>query len=150
MSEITIRPALPSEQRALEELMRRASLANDGDREALLAHPEVIALPPEQLEDGLVFVAELGGEVAGFSALLNRDDGEIELDGLFTEPGRWRRGIGRALVEHSAAFARERGATTMHVIANFEARGFYERCGFVETGPYQTQFGPALRMEMSL
>jgi GNAT superfamily N-acetyltransferase len=150
MSTVTVRPALHSEQEALEDIMRRASLANDGDREALLLHPEVIALPLDQLEAGLVFAAELDGETAGFAALLDRDDGEIELDGLFTEPDRWRRGVGRALIQHCAAFARARGATTLHVIANFEARGFYERCGFVETGPFETQFGPALRMELRL
>ena len=54
MSSVTIRPARVDEQPALESLQRRASLANPGDREALLAHPEAIALPVEQLEAGAV------------------------------------------------------------------------------------------------
>lgn len=39
------RPATAGERRQLVELQRRASLANPGDREALLAHPDAIDLP---------------------------------------------------------------------------------------------------------
>ncbi len=47
-SALACRLAVPSEQRLLEDLQRRASLNNAGDREALLAHPDAIALPLEQ------------------------------------------------------------------------------------------------------
>lgn len=55
---ITIRVARVDEVDALEALQRRASLANPGDRDAILAHPEAIVLPPQQIVDGQVFVAE--------------------------------------------------------------------------------------------
>jgi len=47
-SSIIIRTAAVAEQRALEALQLRASLTNDGDREALLANPDAINVPLEQ------------------------------------------------------------------------------------------------------
>jgi GNAT superfamily N-acetyltransferase len=80
-------------------LQWRASLNNPGDRDALLAHPDAINLPVDQIEDGGVFVAEELGSIQGFAAIVPREDGDIELDALFVEPTSWRRGIGRALLE---------------------------------------------------
>ena len=102
MSGITLRFGMPHERAALEDLQRRASLMWDAYRTYLLASPEAIELPLAQLRDGQVRVAELGGQVAGFSALLPRD-GFSELDGLFVEPEFWGRGIGRALIGDALA-----------------------------------------------
>src|SRR5512143_863356 len=102
MRKFTVRPAVATEREALEALQRRASLNNPGDRDALLANPDAIALPIEQLEAGCVFVAERGGGVAGFAAVVPRHDGGAELDALFVEPHLWKRGIGRRLVDHAA------------------------------------------------
>ena len=115
---IKIRVAQTTERDALEALQRRASLSNPNDREALLAHPDAIALPAEQIVAGQAFVAQRGNAVLGFAALELRADGEMELDGLFVEPSCWREGIGRALVEHCCSFAKSRGATALHVVGN--------------------------------
>jgi GNAT superfamily N-acetyltransferase len=135
-----IRRALPEERDALEELQRRASLANESDRPHLEAHPDAIDLPAEQLEQNDVFVAEQAGCLAGFAVLI---DGE--LDGLFVEPELWGRGIGRALVAEAVHEARRKGLS-VGVIANPAALGFYQKCGFSIEGEAQTRFGPALRM----
>jgi GNAT superfamily N-acetyltransferase len=131
-------------------LQRRASLAVDTYREQLLAHPNAISLPAEQIAAGLVLVAELDGETAGFAVVLPRETGEAELDGLFVEPARWRTGVGRRLVEEAAGFAAMLGARRLTVVANPEAVGFYRRCGFVEAGATQTRFGPAPVMARDL
>jgi GNAT superfamily N-acetyltransferase len=68
-----------------------------------------------------------------------------ELDGLFVDPGLWRRGIGAALVDAATHRARRKGLS-LTVIANPGAREFYESCGFSLEGKAQTRFGPALRM----
>ena len=65
--DVSIRLARRDEQTMLESLQRRASLSNPGDRDALLAHPDAIALPVEQIVDGSVFVAERDGAIAGFA-----------------------------------------------------------------------------------
>lgn len=135
-----IRLARAEERQALEDLQRRASLANDTDREALLAHPDAIELPAEQIAREQVFVAEADGDVFGFVALVDGD-----LDGLFVEPQLWGRGIGKALVETAAHEARRQGLSVT-VIANPAALGFYQKCGFAVEGEAQTRFGPAIRM----
>jgi GNAT superfamily N-acetyltransferase len=147
---LSIRDARAAEQRSLTELQLRASLHWDAYREQLLAHPDVVELPLDQIEDGLVRVAELGGEVVGFAVLLRSVQGACELDGLFVEPGHMGAGVGRALVEDSMRIARERGASRIEVVANPEAVGFYERVGFTGATEVPTRFGPARRMHLGV
>ena len=148
--DVFIRPARPDEQTMLESLQRRASLSNPGDRDALLANSDAIALPIEQITAGCVFVAERDGVVAGFAAVVPRPDGGAELDALFVEPHLWKRGIGRRLVDHTAEFARASAASFLHVIGNPHAEGFYVSCGFLVTGTFDTRFGVGLAMRRPL
>ena len=139
-----IRPAVIEEWAALEDLHRRASLQPGPYREQLLAHPEAIALPPEQIERGQIFVAEREGRIAGFAAVVEID-GKAEIDGLFVEPDLWRQGVGSALVTETIQEARRRGLS-LTVVASPEAKEFYEKCGFAVEGEAETRFGPALLM----
>ena len=148
--DISIRLARRNEQTMLESLQRRASLNNPGDRDALLAHPDAIVLPVEQIVACNVFVAERDGAIAGFAAVVPRPDGGAELDALFVEPHLWKHGIGRRLVEHVADVARTRAATFLHVIGNPHAEGFYISCGFCARGTIDTQFGVGLDMRRPL
>jgi GNAT superfamily N-acetyltransferase len=147
---IVIRDARAAEQGALTELQRRASMHWDAYRDQLVAHPDAVELPADQIENGLVRVAELGADVVGFAVLLRPTGGACELDGLFVEPGRMGAGLGRALVEDAMRIARERGATRIEVVANPEAVGFYERLGFTGAKQVQTRFGPARRMRLTV
>lgn len=149
-NQISIRPARSDEQTILESLQRRASLSNPGDRDALLANPDAIALPIEQIAEGCVFVAECDGVVAGFAAVLPRPDGDAELDALFVEPHLWKRGIGRRLVDRMADVARATAASFLHVVGNPHAEGFYTSCGFHVTGTVDTRFGAGLAMRRRL
>jgi GNAT superfamily N-acetyltransferase len=137
-----LRPARADDRSALIALQRRASLAWEEDRAALLAHPEVVDLPLEQILEGQVTVAESGGAAVGFSVVLPEPDGTAELDGLFVEPHAWGRGIGRRLVEAAASA----GPWSLTVVANLRAEGFYRACGFEAVGRAPTRFGPAVRM----
>jgi len=147
--QVTVRPAVGSERKSLEALQWRASLNNPRDREALRANPDAIELPLGQIERGGVFVAEVAEAVVGFAAILPRADGDSELDALFVEPTGWRQGIGRALVERCCEAARAAGSTTLHVIGNPQAEGFYRSCGFDLHGTTQTRFGVGLLMSRS-
>ena len=137
---VTLRLAQPDEHAELEDLQRRASHELEDYREQLLANPDGIHLPPSQIANGQVIVAELHGEIAGFAALVGG-----ELDGLFVEPDLWGGGIGRALIDAAAHEARRKGLA-LTVTANPTARGFYESCGFTFEGERPTRFGPGLRM----
>ena len=147
ISDLTIRPARAGEQRQLEALQRRASLANPGDRDALLAHPDAICIPIDQISEGHVFVAERLGEVLGFASVIPRSDGQAELDALFVEPHTWKHGVGRRLIDHCAAVAKQRAAGLLHVTGNPHAEGFYLACGFRTTGTIDTRFGSGLTMQ---
>lgn len=147
---IVIRPTLASEHHSLEALHWRASLANEGDREALLAQHDAIELPLQQIIQGEVFVAERANMIVGFFNMVPREDGDIELDGLFVEPSYWRQGIGQLLVEYSARKAKKMGAKFLHVIGNPHAEQFYIACGFEMLGSQQMQLGIGLLMRLKL
>ena len=137
---LTLRLARPEELEELEELQRRASLELPEYRDQLLANPDAIHLPPAQIANGQVIVAEIEGEIVGFAAVVGG-----ELDGLFVEPDLWGGGIGSVLVDAATHEARKRGLA-LKVIANPRARRFYENCGFSVEGEEQTRFGPGIRM----
>jgi N-acetylglutamate synthase-like GNAT family acetyltransferase len=149
-SPISFRLAVASEREELEALQLRSSLNNIGDRDALLANPDAIVLPVEQIDSGQVFVAERDNKIVGFAAVLSRADGETELDGLFVEPSIWRHGIGRSLLDRCAEFAIASGSTALHVVGNPHAEGFYAACGFEPIGVEATRFGEGLLMRKKL
>jgi GNAT superfamily N-acetyltransferase len=149
-SSLIVRDARPEERSALEELQRRASLYEPTYRAELLAHPDAIELPVEQIEAGCVRVAERKGAHVGFAVLLAADQGACELDGLFVEPEHWRAGIGRRLIKDATEIARRRGATRIDVIANPDAVDFYLRLGFIPGQSVPTRFGPAPRMRLAV
>ena len=91
-------------------------------------------------------VAEIAGDVVGFSALLPQSAGVWEVDGLFVEPQHWGVGIGRALMIDALDLARRDDVRVLEVTANPNAEGFYSKLGFVGTGTVQTQFGSGIRM----
>jgi ribosomal protein S18 acetylase RimI-like enzyme len=85
------------------------------------------------------FVAEIGGEPAGFAMVDPRGgpDGEGELIAIAVEPGRQRRGVGRALLDRAEMFLRERTARNPRrglwlTVAedNAVARRLFEQCGY--------------------
>jgi N-acetylglutamate synthase-like GNAT family acetyltransferase len=147
---VSIRWAHPSEREALEALQWRASLNNPNDREALLAHPDAIFLPAEQIAAGQVYVAEQAQEIVAFAVLLPRGERAMQLDGLFVEPHFWRQGAGRLLVDYCCRVARKKGAALLHVLGNPHAEAFYRACGFSAAGKEKTRFGTGLLMRKEL
>ncbi len=137
---MVIRPARAGERTALIELQRRSALEHDDTRAALLANPELIDLPVWHLPYTLVAQAKC--RVVGFAVTLPRPDGDVQLDGLFVEPGHWRGGIGRALV------AATRGGRIMHVVANLNSLAFYRACGFIDGERIEMQLSDALEMHL--
>jgi len=116
----------------------------------LLEHPEAVDTPAEQFAAGQVTVAEIDGTILGFAVMVPREDGDLELDALFTEPAAWRRGIARTLVSHGAERARADGVSVIHVIGNPHAEQFYLAAGFVPLRSADTEFGPATAYELRL
>jgi GNAT superfamily N-acetyltransferase len=85
------------------------------------------------------FVAERDGRWIGLATGLANDPGTSEpvLVGMFVDRGERGRGVGVALVEAVAAWARERGASRLYLwvtSTNSAAIALYDRCGFRPTG----------------
>jgi GNAT superfamily N-acetyltransferase len=150
MTAVTLRFATLDERAALEELQFRSSIALPTYRDDVLSHPEVIYMAPSLLEHRRVRVAEHAGVFVGFVTLLAPDNDVSELDGLFVDPERWRKGIGSTLIRDACDTAHDENAHAIQVVANPDAVAFYLQCGFVTIGEAQTQFGPAPRMRYVL
>lgn len=145
-----IREARPDEQAILEDLQRRASLANPSDRELLLSRPHLIELPVELILAGRVLVAAHARTTAGFAVVLPCTKRRAELDGLFVEPDLWGRGVGRRLVDECVRKVRAEGGTHLDVVANPHALAFYLACGFADLGDVQLEFGSGRRMSLGI
>jgi ribosomal-protein-alanine N-acetyltransferase len=86
--------------------------------------------------DCVVLAARDRRQLAGF-AIMEFHDVHAHLSLLAVRPGWRRRGIGRELVEWLEASARTAGIFTVHLemrAHNDEARRFYERLGYRESG----------------
>lgn len=134
---------------AAARVYRRASLSNAGDRDNLLAHPEYLILGPDGLAEGRTYVAEEDRSVVGF-ATWARADGVTELEDLFVDPDRRRRGIAAALVSRIVDVLRAQGVRYLEVTANPHAQGFYDAAGFIDCGAAETAFGASPRKRLAI
>jgi GNAT superfamily N-acetyltransferase len=149
VDEVVIRKGQLDDLDAVRDVYRRSSLSNEGDRDALLARPEILELSERPIAQGRTQVAVVGDRVVGF-ATTSRRGSALELDSLFVDPDHMRRGVGRALVLDAAAAAQRRGLSRIEVTANQHAVGFYTHAGFVAIGTVDSALGPAPRMELRL
>ena len=88
-----------------------------------------------------LFVADLPGrpEPAGLAGVFDRD-GAAALVSMWVRPDARGRGVGAALVDAAAGWARARGRDAMYLWVaedNEPARRLYERYGFTPTGERQ-------------
>ena len=142
-----IRVADAGDLDAVSDLYRRSSLSNDGDRENLLADPDLLVFDSTPIPERRTRVAVGDGQIVGFATTRVVDD-ILELDDLFVDPDWMRRGVGSALIVDVAAIARSRSIARIEVTANGHALAFYEAAGFVRDGTAETRFGTAPRMHL--
>jgi GNAT superfamily N-acetyltransferase len=146
---LLIRGAGADDFGVVSDLYRRSSLSNDGDRDALLGHPEALVFPSASIREGRTRVAVSDGRIVGFAT--TRAIGRVaELDDLFVDPDWMRRGVARALVHDALAIGKARGTTRIDVTANPHALAFYEAVGFVVDGVTETEFGVGTRMHLDV
>jgi GNAT superfamily N-acetyltransferase len=127
-SVIRIREGREADFERLREIAVEAKAHWGYDRRLVEKWAEMGDLQPESLAGRLVYVAESGGEVIAWAALIPR--GEVGwLEDLWVEPAWIRRGVGRMLFEHVKERARALGAARLEWEAEPNARGFYERMG---------------------
>lgn len=123
---LCLRPANPDDVAAIGDILWRFQHQNDWMPEFYTLR-DCIAFARVMVERGWVTVAQASGAVAGFLAR----DGE-EICALYLSLAARGQGFGRALLDHAKA-----GNDRLELRcaeANAQARRFYRRQGFVETG----------------
>ena len=147
---VEIRDARMSDLDALRDIFRRAALANDDEREVLLANPDALELGSGPVREGRTRVATAAdGQVVGFATAVTRGE-VVEIEDLFVDPDWMGQGVGRRLVREIVVDARRRRARRVEVIANTHALGFYRKVGFVVDREVSTRFRPARRMRLDV
>ena len=103
----------------------------------------VFALEADELADPAVtfFSYRVDGELLAVGALKQLNGAHAELKSMHTARAARGRGIGRAMVEHLLAVAREREMRQVSLetgnMAEFApARSLYAKAGFVPCGPF--------------
>ncbi len=131
--QLRIRTARPEEAAALTSLAVRSKRAwgyDDAFMERVM--PDMIVHASYlTAEHGIV--AEEGGVPIGY-AIVRAEGDSAYLRDLFVEPGRFRKGVGKALFEEAVRYARARGAKTLTLDGDPNAIGFYERMGMRQIG----------------
>jgi GNAT superfamily N-acetyltransferase len=146
---VQVRPAIAADLPALRRLFRRSSLSNEGDRELMLAHPELVGPSDAAVAGGRTRVAVAADDtIRGFATWRRLEQGALDLEDLFVDPDWMRTGVGRRLVADILALAAREGIDRVEVTANPHADAFYRSVGFVHVGETETEFGPAARMEL--
>ncbi|HEX3842619.1 MAG TPA: GNAT family N-acetyltransferase [Acidimicrobiales bacterium] len=135
----SIRGARITDMPALQGIYERASLSNPQDAGPLLDNPEWLVFTDDGVREGRTRVAvDRQDEVVGFASY-RIAGGVAELEDLFVEPARMRRGLGEALVRDISATLLGLSFATLEVTANPQALAFYERLGFVTTHQVATE-----------
>lgn len=147
---IVTRPARPEDQAALLDIVWQTVLAEPEAYADVIASPDAVEVPIEQLDAATGCVAEVDGTIAGFAIVIPRADGEAELDALFVAPGLQRGGIGRTLIEAAKDLALAFGARRVNVVAGEKATAFYRAVGFVGVGTTRTRFGSAPVLQLTI
>lgn len=86
--------------------------------------------------EGLVTVADDGGEVVGLIVLVEEPDCLL-VENVAVEPERQSEGIGRTLLAYAEDVARDAGLSTLRLYTHVtmtENLAFYPRLGYEETG----------------
>lgn len=97
----------------------------------------VLSDPQGQIIDkgGMIFYAKYNDEIVGTVSLIKIDDTTFELSKMAVTDGLQGLGIGKKLVEHCLAFAKERNIQKLILYSNRKlepAIHLYKKHGFVE------------------
>lgn len=153
--DLQIRPATPDEAEALTALAHSAK-RHWGYPEEWISHWQIdLTITPDFIATNEVFVATIDNEIAGCCALV-ASESLTELEHMWIDPKHMRKGIGRALFEHTKRRAEELGSNTLELSADPNAESFYERMGAKRIGEVpadvlgQSRVLPRMRIEFGV
>lgn len=130
---VTIRPAHPSESELLTRLAHAAKAHWGYPAHWVAAWTEDLTFTPAFIRQHTVCVACSGDQVVGVYAL-EADKETLHLAHLWVDPSYMKQGIGRALMEHALASARQADFSTLEIWSDPHAEAFYQRMGATRVG----------------
>ncbi|MDH6232922.1 GNAT superfamily N-acetyltransferase [Mesorhizobium soli] len=140
-TDMVIRPAERADVPAIAALFAADPLGGHGDTSDAAARPLYEAAFDRIAEspNDALYVAELGGEVAGtfqttiIVSLTGRGAATMRIEAVQTRGDLRGRGIGERMIRFAIDRAREAGAANVHLTSNLtriDAHRFYKRLGF--------------------
>lgn len=158
---LAIRPATLADTAAVDALLQRTYprlLKADYPPSVLVgAIPAMTRAQPALMTCGTYYLADVNGRVQGAGGWTPKRGrrGWGDVRHLVTDYRALRRGIGRAIMEHSFAAARAAGLAQLECWATLTAVPFYEAVGFRLIAPMTVRLQgaidfPAMRMERCL
>lgn len=107
-------------------------------REEILRKPLGILLSEEDLkgeDQQFHFAAITGSEIIGTVVLKPLPDQKMKLRQMAISPSHEGQGLGKKLVLMAEEFVSQSGYRSIEMTARCSAQGFYERLGYVTSGP---------------
>jgi len=130
---LALRPYLAEDVALLREILRDsiADLTDDdytpAQQEAWASIADDEAAFGKRLASQLTLVGTLEGSAVGFASLAGND----KIDMLYVHPAATGQGVGQLLVDALEKLAGSRGTPKLVVDASDNARGFFEKRGYV-------------------
>ena len=92
-----------------------------------------LTITPDFITQNLVCVAEDGGELRGFYALVVRNE-KAELEHMWVSPEAIGKGVGKELFIHAMQKAAGENVTEIEISSDPNAEGFYQKMGATRVG----------------
>lgn len=132
------RQAGPEDAPRLSEIAFAAKRYWGYPEEWIALWADELTIDPRYVDEHWVTIACANDEILGWCAVAC-DRGEYSVDYCWVLPDAAGLGIGRALVGRALDFALGAGASTLSVIADPNAEGFYRKLGFRRVGSVPSQ-----------
>lgn len=146
---VRLRPASPTEAATLSALAVRSKASWGYDESFLRACHAELTITPGFIEEAVVELAEVDGEIAGFFSLAPWNS-DIEVCHFFVDPAHVGRGVGRLLWSLAAERAAELGFSRVLIQSDPNAEGFYVKLGAERIGEVPSQVQPGRRLPLLL
>lgn len=124
------RKAEAADAPALSELAFRSKAHWGYSPDQLEAWRENLTLSSDWMSLHPIHVAEIDGRIVGFFALL-AEHGQWKLEHFWVAPEAMGQGVGRSMLTHAMAVAKQVGARELIIDSDPNAEGFYRACGAV-------------------
>jgi GNAT superfamily N-acetyltransferase len=136
---ITLRKAKIGEAKLLSEIVKESVKNTEYPDEEAKAYEKKHSVSREYIRDSLVYIAEIGGELAGFWSLVERTEDLWEdeilkqkgfwLDRFFVKPKYRNMGVGKRMFQSIKAYGEENNIRRIFGLTDPHTEGFFDKMG---------------------